>query len=309
MATPVSLLARAAGMALACCLIAVSVRAMTVQRIPVKGSDVPALLLQGRIVKGDAARLTQALRGEKFSAVLLNSPGGSVLEARDMARAIRALRVPVVVPDRAVCASACFMLFAAGRDRVAEPGAMIGVHSASVAGGNETMDTLGVTTLMAREAAQYGVPPAITGRMVTTAPGQMAWLTRGELEQMGVRIAPTRAAASGRVLPGSGVGEKSDWTRGFEHGQAVGEGGSCAPPAGIANKADFALGCASGQRAGTARVAGAPPGSGGKSDWTRGFEFGRAKGAGAACDTPEQSVANRRDWSLGCESGRKAAGG
>lgn len=307
MATPVSLLARAAGLALACCLIAVSVQAMTVQRVPVKGSDMPALLLQGRIVKGDAARLTQALHGEKFSAVLLNSPGGSVLEARDMARAIRALRVPVVVPDRAVCASACFMLFAAGRDRVAEPGAMIGVHSASVAGGNETMDTLGVTTLMAREAAQYGVPPAITGRMVTTAPGQMAWLTRSELEQMGVRIAPTRVVTGGRVLPGSGAGEKSDWTRGFEHGQAVGEGGDCAPAAGIANKADFSLGCASGQRAGAARVAASGPVAGGKSDWTRGFEFGRAKGGGAACDTPDQSVANTRDWSLGCASGRRAA--
>lgn len=281
---------------------------MTVQRVPVAGSDAPALLLQGRIVQGDAARLAKALRGGKFSAVLLNSPGGSVLEARDMAGAIRALRVPVVVPDRAVCASACFMLFAAGRDRVAEPGAMIGVHSASVSGGNETMDTLGVTTLMAREAAQYGVPPAITGRMVTTAPGQMAWLTRGELEQMGVRITPTRAAA-GRVLPGSGVGERSDWTRGFEHGQAAGEGSSCAPPPGIANKADFSLGCASGQRAGSARVAASGPGAGRKSDWTRGFEFGRAKGAGASCDTPDQAVANPRDWALGCASGRRAAGG
>jgi hypothetical protein len=309
LATPVSFFLRAAGLALACWLIAAPVGAMTVQRVPVAGSDVAALLLQGRIVPGDAARLAQALRGGKFSAVLLNSPGGSVLEARDMARAIRALRVPVVVPDRAVCASACFMLFAAGRDRVAEPGAMIGVHSASVSGGNETMDTLGVTTLMAREAAQYGVPPAITGRMVTTAPGQMAWLTRGELEAMGVRIVPTRTAAAGRVLPGSGAGEKSDWTRGFEHGQAAGDAGSCAPPQGIANKADFRLGCASGQRAGSARIAGSPPGAGGKSDWTRGFEFGRAKGAGAVCDTSDQSVANVRDWALGCASGRRAAGG
>ena len=304
-----NLLRRAAVLVLACCLIVAPAGAMTVQRIPVTGGDVPALLLQGRIVPGDAARLVQALRGAKFSAVLLNSPGGSVLEARDMARAIRALRVPVVVPDHAVCASACFMLFAAGRDKVAEPGAMIGVHSASVSGGNETMDTLGVTTLMAREAAQYGVPAAITGRMVTTAPGQMAWLTRGELEQMGVRIAPTRAAASGRVLPGSGAGEKSDWTRGFERGQAVGEGGDCAPPPGIANQADYSLGCASGQRAGSARVAGPASGVGGKSDWTRGFEFGRAKGSAASCDTPDRAVANARDWSLGCASGRRAAGG
>ncbi len=180
-------------------LIAAPASAMTVQRVPVVGKEAPALLLQGRVVPGDASRLRQALAGETFSALLLNSPGGSLLEARDMARAIRALRVPVVVPERAECASACFMLFAAAREKVAVPGARIGVHSASVAGGNETMDTLGATTLMAREAAQDGVPAAITGRMVTTAPGQMAWLSQNELEQMGARIAPARVVAAAEI--------------------------------------------------------------------------------------------------------------
>ncbi|MBN9562155.1 MAG: ATP-dependent Clp protease proteolytic subunit [Alphaproteobacteria bacterium] len=174
---------------------------MTVQRVPVAGSNRYALLLQGHIVAGDAARLSELLRGANFVALLLNSPGGSVLEARAMAGAIRALHVPVVVPAHAVCASACFMLFAAAHDKVAQPGARIGVHSASASGGNETLSTLGVTTLMAREAARDGVPAVITGRMVTTAPGEVAWLTSGELQQMGVRIPPTRAAAAGATAP------------------------------------------------------------------------------------------------------------
>lgn len=180
-------------------LVATPASAMTVQTVPVAGREAPALLLQGRVVPGDADRLRQALTGASFSALLLNSPGGSLLEAREMARAIRELRIPVVVPERAECASACFMLFAAARDKVAVPDARIGVHSASISGGNETVSTLGATTLMAREAAQDGVPAAITGRMVTTAPGQMAWLSRGELEQMGVRIAPARVAAVAEI--------------------------------------------------------------------------------------------------------------
>ncbi len=223
-----------------------------------------------------------------------------------MARLIRMLHVPVVVPDHAVCASACFMLFAAGRDKVAEPGAMVGVHSASVSGGNETMDSLGVTTLMAREAAQYGVPAGITGRMVTTAPGQMAWLSRADLESMDVRVVATRAAAGAQVLPGSGSATASDWTRGFERGRLAGQDADCAPPPTIGNPADFRLGCASGQRAGSARVAAAPVG---KSDWTRGFDYGRAHGGEADCTSPERAVADGRDWSLGCASGRRAAGG
>ncbi len=285
---------------------------MDVRLVPVPGeAGSAALLLQGRIVEGDAARLRRALAEGGFGALVLNSPGGSVLEARDMARLIQGLRVPVVVPDRGVCASACFLLFAAGRDKVAEPGAMVGVHSASVSGGNETMDTLGVTTLMAREAARYGVPAAITGRMVTTAPGQMAWLTRADLESMGARIEATGAASGERVLPGSGEGGKSDWTRGFERGQRAGEDGDCTPPDGIANRADFRLGCASGRRARVARVAAAPSAapSDGQSDWTSGFEYGRAHGSAAVCDRPDRAVANAADWSLGCASGRRAAGG
>ncbi len=278
--------------------------AMTVQLVPIPGETrSQALLLQGHIVDGDVARLRRALGQGGFAAIVLNSPGGSVVEARDMARLIRNLNVPVVVPQRAVCASACFLLFAAGSDKVVEPGAMIGVHSASVAGGNETMSSLGVTTLMAREAARYGVPAGITGRMVTTAPGQMAWLSGADLQGMGARVAPTRAAGGAAVLPGSGAATPSDWTRGFEQGQR-GAGEDCSPPPAIGNPADFRLGCASGQRSGTARVTSVPSG---KSDWTRGFEYGRARGATADCSSPEPAVSAPRDWSLGCASGQRSA--
>ncbi|MCL2427622.1 MAG: hypothetical protein FWD12_00140 [Alphaproteobacteria bacterium] len=284
-----------------------SASAMTLQSVPLQDGDGQALLLQGQIGQGDAARLSGALRRQRFAVIGLNSPGGSVVEARDMGRMINRLGVPVAVPDRGVCASACFMLFAAGRSKIAEPGAMIGVHSASVSGGNETLDTLGVTTLMAREAARYGVPASITGRMVTTVPGEMAWLSREELEGMGVRIGVAGAAIAGAVLPGSAAASKSDWTRGFERGRAQGEGGDCRAPEGIANDADFSLGCASGQRAAGARVA-AASGPGGRSDWTIGFEYGRAHGAGANCDRPDTRVANPRDWSLGCHSGQRIGG-
>ncbi len=47
----------------------------------------------------------------------------------------------VAVPTGATCASACFLIFAAGATRVAAPDALIGVHSTSVRG-QETPDTL-----------------------------------------------------------------------------------------------------------------------------------------------------------------------
>ncbi len=274
----------------------------------------PTLALQGRILPGDAARFRAALaRSGPVSLFVLNSPGGAVLDGRDIARMIRARSGSTLVPARAVCASACFLLFAAGREKYAEPGAMIGVHSASVSGGGENTSTLGTTTLMAREAAAYGVPAAITGRMVTTQPGQMAWLNRAELEAMGAQVTARAGGSGTSVSPGSSGNAPSDWTAGFEFGRQQGPAAACAPPEPVADRADWVLGCRSGQRSGQAAVA-APVArggetAGGETDWSRGFDAGRAgpRGADAAsCDAPPAGVANARDWMAGCRAGLRA---
>ena len=163
--------------------------------------------------------------------------------------------------------------------------------------------------LVTREAAAYGVPSSITGRMVTTKPGQMAWLTRAELESMGVRVIERRTTAGDQVAPGSSRSAPSDWTRGFEQGRSAGEATSCSPPSDIGDKEDWRLGCESGRRSRTASVAGARPGGKALSDWSKGFEFGREGGSSADCSAPGPGIADPDDWSRGCESGRNAGGG
>ena len=282
--------------------------AMTVQLVPVPGETGPGAVLQGRIVAGRRRPACAGAAGTgKFAALVLNSPGGSVLEARDMARLIRALRVSVVVPDRAVCASACFLLFAAGRDKVAEPGAMIGVHSASVAGGNETHGHArrhhadGARGRAVRRARRDHRPHGDD----RAGPDGVAHArrTRSDGRARRRRRAPRPAA---RVLPGSGAAEKSDWTRGFERGQAVGEGGDCAPPPGIGNQADFSPGlrvrASARARPGLRLGAGCGGNRTGRAASSTGAR--RAPPA-ASCDAPDRAVASARDWSLGCASGRR----
>ena len=285
---------------------------MTIQPAAVQ-SGRPVLLLQGRIVPGDAARLRAALAGvsPRVAGLVLNSPGGSVLEAQDMAKLIRDSGAAVLVPANAVCASACFMLFAAARNKLVEPGAMVGVHSASVAGGNETMDTLGVTTLMARSAAAYGVPAAITGRMVTTRPGPdgVAHSDRARADgRAGGRGFAPRGERPGRARFGAWCAVGLDARLRARAGG--GEGASCTPPAGIGDPADWTLGCESGRRAQTAawrvpgprRRAEAPIGP-------RGFDYGRARGRGRRLRrAPDRAIAAAEDWTLGCQSGPAGCG-
>lgn len=169
-----------------------------------------AIIGAGPINIGDDARLHQMVgtlpANTELVAVGLNSAGGSVVEAGRLAATIRASGLPTIVVDGHTCVSACFLLFAAGTDRAAGEGARIGVHSASDAG-RDTFMAQAITTAMAREAATYGVPANIIGRMVTARPDEMAWLSPGELRQMGVTILPSErgSAAAGGYQPGSAL--------------------------------------------------------------------------------------------------------
>jgi hypothetical protein len=159
------------------------------------------LVISGRgpIIKGDAARLEQVLASipRPPLALALDSPGGNVAEAHDLAGIISAHRLAVVIPASSQCVSACFLMLAASPRRFAAPDALVGVHSASE-NGEETDTSLAFTTLMARYAADMGIPPTIIGKMVETTPGRVAWLTREDLASMDVAVlgADTRPDAS-----------------------------------------------------------------------------------------------------------------
>lgn len=97
--------------------------------------------LNGTIAAGDADRIISqmdaAFADENDAEgaaqtpprrVLLNSPGGSVGDALRLGRHIRDLGLNTAMLSSDICLSACPYLLAAGRERLAEPGARIGVH-------------------------------------------------------------------------------------------------------------------------------------------------------------------------------------
>jgi hypothetical protein len=143
-----------------------------------------------KILPTDGDRFTALLRTAAAEApkasvfVKLNSPGGNVGAAVTMASVITHIHATVTV--NGTCASSCFLLFAAGENKGIAPGSQIGVHSVSNEKGVEDADTAAVTLALARIYSEIGVPTDITGRMVTTAPNDIAWLTVTELAKMHV---------------------------------------------------------------------------------------------------------------------------
>jgi hypothetical protein len=164
----------------------------SIKSTPGKGGRV-IIQLSGLIGTGDADAFVKALSQANVAAktiesVELNSSGGKLGEGARLAAVIKSAKLPTVVQSGAVCASACFLAFAAGEPKFAGSAALIGVHKASASGGVETRQSKAATVLMAHLAKELGVPTSIVNRMMTTPPTQIAWLDAQDLHALGVKV-------------------------------------------------------------------------------------------------------------------------
>jgi len=187
---------QAFGQLVSCCLIAIASAANAAEFQPAGRRDATiAIRVSGLIALDDGARLRSILNmatanNVTVSHIELNSGGGSVVGGADLAITVRRAGIQTSVPANAVCASACFMVFAAGVKRSVEPGARVGVHSV-VSPTGESSAAKSVTVDMARLLGEFGTPATVLGRLVTARPQDMAWLTEAEIQSM-IRSAPAK---------------------------------------------------------------------------------------------------------------------
>lgn len=102
------------------------------------------------------------------------------------ADAISTATADTIVGENETCASACFLLFLAGKQKAVFPGARVGVHSASTTSGDEDVGSLALSVILARAYAKFGAPPSVIAKSVTTPPGEIYWLTEDDLRAMNV---------------------------------------------------------------------------------------------------------------------------
>ncbi|MGZ8273081.1 MAG: hypothetical protein ACXWUM_04140 [Burkholderiaceae bacterium] len=90
-------------------------------------ADLRTLDFSGPIVLGVTERVRELLDAHPgITTVRLTSPGGRVVEARDLADTIRERGLTTIAAGN--CASACTVIFMAGRDRLLGPAGNIGFH-------------------------------------------------------------------------------------------------------------------------------------------------------------------------------------
>jgi hypothetical protein len=168
-------------------------------------ADKPAtILLTGKLLNGDADKFQSLLKqmaghGRVNVVLGLNSPGGLADEGLKIASAVNGIGIATWVAEGAVCASSCFIIFAAGTQKFAQKGARIGTHSAREFGDSMEISPW-ATRLQARVLQFYRVPAPIIEKTLTTAPDGMSWLSKDDLHSMGVTI-----LAAGATPPSTGA--------------------------------------------------------------------------------------------------------
>src|SRR5712671_686415 len=145
--------------------------------------------ISGTITPGDIDALRASIKaandaGKLVTSLRLNSEGGNLLEAVRVADWVKSAKISTNVGQSATCASACFLIFAAGETKYASISARIGVHHASEKG----VVSRAATTSMADVAKELDVPWSIIRRMINTQPGEVEWLSLADLRLMGTTV-------------------------------------------------------------------------------------------------------------------------
>jgi hypothetical protein len=168
----------------------------------VNPGQIPVVYGAGKIVAGDAERLRAALplvpRDNSFMKTLaLDSPGGSVQAALDMAAVMDEFGVSTVVPPGATCASACAsVLFVAGKYHIVAVGGRLGIHTC-YDGTTKIRDEL-CNERIAQFAVEHGTAyGAVYAFEEYTNPDGMVWFSGQDADCQGLSKYPAGEEPAG----------------------------------------------------------------------------------------------------------------
>lgn len=156
------------------------------------------LRLTGSIDLGSAERFATEIeaRGEYVETVVLDSPGGSVVDALAIGSLIHEKGLATKVAAGSLCASSCPIIFASGAERIASPEAAIGVHqiyAAALSGdpqnalrvaGTAMSDAQTTTAEIISHLTRSGVDPALWLHALETPPDQLYYFNPEEMTRL-----------------------------------------------------------------------------------------------------------------------------
>lgn len=159
----------------------------------------------GEIQAGDAQRFTEWLdrQAEVPARLSFHSPGGSVMDALEIGRRIRAEGIATAMSAEEVCLSACPYMLMAGVERQVDAAAKVGVHQHYYGESTVMPAFMAVEDIQRGQAeviryfTEMGIDLGLMEHSLATPPDEIYILLPEELRRFGVATEVLGEAASG----------------------------------------------------------------------------------------------------------------
>ena len=177
-------------------LVSIPAMSMELERREISVGQRPVVMLNlvGKIEKGDASRVAEALLSPQANntyVMSLNSEGGDVDEGLAIANLVSAHNLWTMIWTAHQCNSSCFFVFAAGARKTVSQQAFIAVHRAD-SDGQENQSATDATSRLLQFAAKVGVPESVLQKISSTPPSALTRLDAADMQAIGAEVLPTK---------------------------------------------------------------------------------------------------------------------
>ena len=145
------------------------------------------IALSGLIQPGDDAKLAGLLDASpRPTSLALSSLGGNVQAALAIGTLVRQRGLRTVVPPRAICASACGLVWLAGTRRAIGEQAHVGLHAAYLRRNGVSVETGAANALIGAYLSRLGFDDRAIVYLTSAAPDAMTWILPGDRQRYGI---------------------------------------------------------------------------------------------------------------------------
>jgi hypothetical protein len=131
----------------------------------------------GPINEGDGVSLASVISQRPNGVIFLSGNGGTVDDAIEIGKAVRAARYETVVSKGSQCASACGLIWLAGRPRYLEDGAHVGFHAGYTLTGDEASTAGSVNAVIGAYLNGLGLTTEAIRFLTARPPDEIYWLS------------------------------------------------------------------------------------------------------------------------------------
>lgn len=171
------------------CVAAFLVRPVSAGEIAVEaidGMSMPVIFISGELQRGDEQKFRRIALENDNALVVLDSPGGAVVPALEIGRAINISGFPTAVIGDSLCTSACALIWLAGSARALSADAKLGFHASYRDENGVALESGVANALVGQYLTQLGLPSKAILFATLAPPNDFLWLNESTAEQSGI---------------------------------------------------------------------------------------------------------------------------